>query len=73
MTPWEEITADFIVKLPLSQGYDSIFVIVDHFTKRAHFIPTTSTISAEGTSRLFRDNVWKHHRWPKKIISDHGP
>ena len=72
-TPWEEITADLIVELPSSQGYDSMFVVVDRFTKRAHFIPTTSTISAEGTARLFRDNVWKHHGWPKKIISDRGP
>ena len=72
-TPWEEITADFIVELPLSQGYNSIFVVVDRFTKRAHFIPTTSTISAEGTAHLFRDNVWKHHGWPKKIILDRRP
>jgi len=38
---WIHISADFITKLLLTQGYDSILVIVDRFTKMAHFIPTT--------------------------------
>jgi len=45
---WTHISADFITKLPLTQGYDSILVIVDRFTKMAHFIPTTERMSAEG-------------------------
>jgi len=45
---WTHISADFITKLPLAQGYDSILVIVDRFTKMAHFIPTTEKMSAEG-------------------------
>jgi hypothetical protein len=45
---------------------------VDRFTKRAHFIPTTTTLTAEGAARLFRDHVWKDHGWPKKIITDRG-
>ena len=27
--PWTHISADFITKLPLAQGYDSILVVVD--------------------------------------------
>jgi len=38
---WRHISADFIVKLPLVQGYDAILVVCDHLTKMAHFIPTT--------------------------------
>ena len=38
---WIHISADFITKLLLAQGYDSILVVVDRFTKMAHFIPTT--------------------------------
>ncbi len=34
--PWEEVTADLIIGLPSSKGYDSILVVVDRFTKRAH-------------------------------------
>jgi len=70
---WSHISADFITKLPLVQGYDAILVIVDRFTKMGHFIPTTEKTSAEGLARLFRDNVWKLHGLPDNIISDRGP
>jgi len=55
---WIHISADFIMKLPLAQGYDSILVVVDQFTKMAHFVPMTEKTTAEGLARLFRDNVW---------------
>jgi len=70
---WTHISADFITKLPLVQGYDSILVVVDRFMKMGHFIPTTEKTSAEGLARLFRDNVWKLHGLPDSIISDRGP
>ena len=54
---WMHILVDFITKLPLVQGYDSILVVVDQLTKMAHFIPTTEKTSVEGLARLFRDNV----------------
>jgi len=71
--PWMHISADFITKLPLAQGYDSILVVVDRLTKMVHFIPTTEKTSAEGLARLFRDNVWKLHGLPESIISDREP
>ena len=71
--PWVHISADFITKLPLAQGYDSILVVVDWLTKMAHFIPTTEKTLAEGLARLFRDNMWKLHRLPESIILDRGP
>jgi len=55
--PWMHISADFITKLPLAQGYDSILVVVDWLTKMVHFILTTEKTSAEGLVRLFRDNM----------------
>ena len=55
--PWAHISADFITKLPLAEGYDSILVVVDRLTKMAHFIPTTKKTSAKDLARLFRDNV----------------
>ena len=54
---WMHISADFITKLPLAQGYDSILVVVDRFTKMAHFVSTTEKTMAEGLARLLRDNV----------------
>jgi len=71
--PWTYILADFITKLPIAQGYDSILVVVDRLTKMVHFISTTEKMSAEGLARLFRDNVWKLYRLPESIISDRGP
>jgi hypothetical protein len=41
---WEEISIDFIIGLTTTQlGYDSIWVIIDHFSKVAHFIPVKTT------------------------------
>ena len=71
--PWTHILADFITKLPLAQGYDSILVVVDRLTKMVHFVPTMEKTSAEGLARLFRDNVWKLHSLPESIILDQGP
>jgi len=71
--PWMHISADFITKLPLAQGYNSILVVVDRLTKMVHFIPTMEKTSAEGLARLFRDNMWKLHGLPESIISDRGP
>jgi len=71
--PWTHISADFITKLPLAQGYDAILVVVDQLTKMVHFIPTTEKTMAEGLAKLFRDNVWKLYGLPKSIISDREP
>jgi len=68
--PWMYIMADFIAKLPLSRGYDSILVVCNRLTKMAHFIPMTEKTSAEGLAVLFRDHVWKLHGLPESIISD---
>ena len=67
------ISADFITKLPLAQGYNSILVVVDRLTKMVHFVLTIERTLAEGLARLFRDNVWKLHGLPESIISDRGP
>jgi len=51
--PWTHISADFITKLPLAQGYDSILVVCDRMTKMAHFMPTIEKTLTEGVARLF--------------------
>ena len=71
--PWVHISADFITKLPLAQGYDSILVVVDRLTKIVYFILTTEKTSAKGLARLFRDNVWKLYGLPESIILDREP
>jgi transposase InsO family protein len=71
--PWDTISVDFIVELPQSHGYDAIMCVVDSLTKRAHFIPTHTTLNAEGTTLLFLKEVWKHHGTPRVVVSDRGP
>ena len=74
--PWEVISWDFIVKLPKSkdpitgQEYDSIFVIVDKFTKWGYFIACTEEISAEDVAQVYVKEVFSRHGAPDKIISD---
>ena len=71
--PWSMVSVDFIVKLPVSQGFDSIFVVIDHFTKMAHFLPCKESITAKETAIMFLKNIFKLHGFPEKIISDRGP
>ena len=47
-------------------------IVVDSLTKRAHFLPVNTTITAEGSARQFQDNVWKLHGLPTRIVSDRG-
>jgi len=70
--PWQSITCDLIVDLPKSEGFDSIFVVVDRFSKQAHFIPTTKNVDSRGIVDLFLKNIWKLHGTPKQVISDRG-
>jgi len=64
---------DFIVDLPVSQGYDSILTVVNRHSKAIILSPCHKTITAEQTSQLLVDNVWKRTGVPKAIISDRGP
>jgi hypothetical protein len=70
--PSEQVMVDFIVQLSESQGYDAILVAANHHTKCAHFVPSVTAVSTEGSAQLFCNHMWKHHRWAKKIITDRG-
>ena len=70
---WEVISVDFIGGLPDAHGHDAIMNVVDSMGKRAHFIPTTTTITALGAARLFLQNFWKLHGLPRSAVSDRGP
>src|SRR5215475_2256717 len=70
---WQVMTVDFIVELPDSHGHDAIMVVVDTVGKRAHFIPTHTTVTALGAARLYLHNVWKLHGLSESVVSDRGP
>jgi hypothetical protein len=72
--PFQTIALDFIVKLPVSNGYDSILTITDHdCSKAAIFIPCNETINAEGVAGLYLRYVFPRYGLPTKIISDRDP
>jgi hypothetical protein len=71
--PWASLTMDFITDLPLSDGFDTIMVIVERMTKMSHFIPCHKTITAEQTADLFIHHVLRLHGLPEEVISDRGP
>lgn len=67
---WQDISMDFIEGLPMSDGANTILVVVDRFTKYAHFIPMKHPFSAQQVGRIFVDSVVKLHGMPKSIVSD---
>ncbi|GKE19834.1 putative reverse transcriptase domain-containing protein [Tanacetum coccineum] len=71
---WDNITMDFVTKLPKSsQGYDTIWVIVDRFTKFAIFTPMRETNSMDKLARMYLKEVVTRHGILVSIICDHDP
>ena len=69
--PFKTVAMDFIVKLPLSNGYDSVLTITDHdCTKVVIFIPCNETITAEGVTKLYLEHVFKSMGLPRVFIHD---
>jgi hypothetical protein len=72
--PFETMALDFIIKLPVSQGFDSILTITDQgCTKAAIFIPCNEDITAEEMAALYIKHVFAHFGLPTKVISDRDP
>nr|GFB98603.1 putative reverse transcriptase domain-containing protein [Tanacetum cinerariifolium] len=71
---WENITMDFVTKLPKSsQGYNTIWVIVDRLTKSAIFTPIRETDPMDKLARIYLKEVVTRHGIPVSIISDRDP
>ena len=68
--PWQDISLDLITKLPKSNNYTAILVIVDRFSKMAHFIPTHHDSNAPALAQQVFDNIIRLHGFPRSIVSD---
>jgi len=70
-TPWQSIAMDFIRELPISEGCDQLWVVIDQFTKMAHFLPLKKEKkTAADLAVIFAWEVWKHHGLPTDIVLD---
>lgn len=70
---WEELSMDFIVRLPKSQGYDAILVVVDRLSKYAYFLPPKHPYSARTVAEVFIREIVRLHGVPQSIVTDRDP
>jgi hypothetical protein len=69
---WQNVAVDLITKLPISNGYDSITVIVDRLGKGIRVVPWTKHLGGERMARIYRNHIWKNFGLPEVVISDRG-
>nr|GEX43593.1 reverse transcriptase domain-containing protein [Tanacetum cinerariifolium] len=68
---WENVTMEFVTGLPRTlSSYDSIWVIVDRWTKSAHFLPKKKIDSFEKLDELYQKEIVCRHGVPMLVISD---
>jgi hypothetical protein len=70
---WEDISMDFIIGLPKSEGKSVIMVIVDRLTKYAHFCALSHLFKDNKVATAFMDTIQKLHGSPKIVVSDRDP
>lgn len=67
---WHTVRMDFVEGLPKSKIFDTILVVINKFTKYAHFIPITHPYTSLTVAQPYLNQVYKLHGMPKVIISD---
>ena len=71
--PWHSISMDFVEGLPNSHKQNVILVVVDRFTKYAHFIALAHPYTASKVASLFLQHMFKLYGMSSSIVSDRDP
>jgi hypothetical protein len=72
--PFLTVSVDWVTKLPLSEGYDSILTITNHnCSKAVVLLPCKETMTSKELAELYVERVFPHYRLPDKVISDCDP
>jgi hypothetical protein len=72
--PFQQVSVDLITDLPLSLGFDSVMVVVDHgLMKGVIILPCHKNVDAAGVAQLFFKNVFVRFGLHDHCISDRGP
>lgn len=70
---WHTVSLDFVEGLPRSGTADCILVVVDKFSKFAHFLPLSHPYTAATVAQLFLSQVYRLHGFPLVVVSDRDP
>jgi hypothetical protein len=67
---WQIISLDFVEGLPTSGRANCVLVVIDSFTKYAHFLPLHHPFIGVGVAKVFFNQVYRLHGLPLAIISN---
>ena len=73
---WKDVSMDYVVGLPNSEGKNAILVVMCRLSKMRHFIPCIAEeegTPAEETATMLLLHIWKHHGLADTVVSDRGP
>jgi transposase InsO family protein len=64
---------DLVTGLPLSDGHDAIWVVINWLIKMRHLVPCSTTVDAKELANLFIMNIFRLYGLPDSIVSNQGP
>lgn len=71
--PWSHVSLDFVTGLPISNGFNTVLVVVDRFSKMSRFVPLQKLPTARQTADTIMKEIVRYYGPPEEILSDRGP